>query len=421
VKVLLMAYECSPYGTSERAVGWGRLLQALRVAEVHLVTSEASHRLMQEGQASGTVPGTVRLYTPEPDARLRRLEQKPVLFAYNYTAYEHWQRLAMSLAETLHSRESFDLVHQVNVCTFREPGYTWKLGIPYIWGPVGGTQNFPARFLSMLSPREAVKEGLRGVSNWLSLRLKPRVREAARAAERILAANSTNQRDYEQVFSRKVGLLLETGLYTLGQIDRTRFAVRATTLRASPAGEPLKLVWIGELQTRKALPILLRAMSAIPEACELDVLGAGPLREAWELEAARLGLGGRVRFLGKLPFSQVQRALAQAHLFCFTSLRDTSGNVVLEALAAGVPVICFDHQGARDMVDDLSGVKIAVSTPKQAVAEWTRALRELAQDGERLMRLSEGASERARAFLWDANGDRVNALYREVTQAERPT
>ena len=416
-----MAYECSPYGTSERAVGWGRLLQALRVAEVHLITSEGNYQLMQEGQANGTVPSSARLYTPEPDRRLRRLERKPVLFAYNYTAYQHWQRLAMDLAETLQNRELFDLVHQVNVCTFREPGYTWKLGIPYIWGPVGGTQNFPAPFLSMLPPREAVKEGLRGVSNWLSLRLKPRVRKAARAAECILAANSTNQRDYEQVFSRKVGLLLETGLSTVEEIDRTRFAIRVAEQRATQAPEPLKLLWIGELQTRKALPILLRALSAIPGACELDVLGAGPLREAWELEAARLGLGGSVRFLGRLPFSQVQQALAAAHLFCFTSLRDTSGNVVLEALAAGVPVICFDHQGARDMVDDLSGVKIAVSTPKQAVADWTRALGELAQDPERLMRLSEGATERARAFLWDANGDRVNALYREVTQMERPT
>ena len=47
--------------------------------------------------------------------------------------------------------------------------------------------------------------------------------------------------------------------------------------------------------------------------------------------------------------------MQSAELFCFTSLRDTSGNVVLEALAAGVPVVCFDHQGAGDMVSDAVG------------------------------------------------------------------
>ena len=418
-----MAYECSPWGTSERAVGWGRMLQAARVAETHVVTSERNYGLLVEAQAEGGLPAGVKVYTPKPDAKLRRLEKKAVLFAYNYTAYRHWQRLAMKLARELQEREGFDLVHQVNVCTFREPGYTWQLGIPYVWGPVGGTQNFPVRFLTMLGAKEAFKEAARGVSNWLSLRMKPRVKAAAKAAVTVYGANSTNQVDYARVFGREVELLLETGLYEVQEPDRGRFEERVTTQREGRAPEPVRLLWIGELHTRKALPILLRALVEVRGSVrfELKVLGAGPMRAPWEREAERLGLAGQVEFRGVRPFAEVQAELEQAHVFCFTSLRDTSGNVVLEALAAGVPVVCFDHQGARDMVSETSGAKIAVSSPKQAVGEWARVLRELYLDAERMLRLSEGATEQARRFLWERNGDRVNALYRRVAGEEAGT
>jgi glycosyltransferase involved in cell wall biosynthesis len=123
-----------------------------------------------------------------------------------------------------------------------------------------------------------------------------------------------------------------------------------------------------------------------------------------------------VRFLGRLPFPEAVARMKGAEVFCFTSLRDTSGNVVLEALAAGVPVVCFDHQGAADMVSETCGVLLPVITPKAAVVDWAGTLRELVEDPEYLLRLSEGTTEQARRFLWDANGDRMNALYRELAE-----
>lgn len=445
VKVLLMAYECSPYRGSEWAVGWGRLLEAARAVEVHVITSESNFAALQRAEHEGLLPAGVRYYTPEPDAALRKMEQKPALFAYNYTAYHHWQKLAFELAKNLHATETFDLVHQVNVCTFREPGYTWQLDIPYLWGPVGGTQNFPVTFLSMLHPVEAVKEFLRAVSNECSLRFKGRVRAAARHAAKIIGANSTNQRDYERVFQRPVELLLETGLREVNDPDRSRFHARVEDKQAGRSAKPLKLLWSGEFQTRKALPLLLKALAKLEDVrWELDILGDGPMWTSWIAEAKRLGLevamrapegdqqhtlssaannstgprdvdqGNIVRFFGRLPFPLAVAKMNEAEVFCFTSLRDTSGNVVLEALAAGVPVVCFDHQGAADMVTDESGVLLPVISPKAAVTDWAATLRELAGDPEYLLELSEGTTAQARKFLWSSNGDRINGIYDEL-------
>lgn len=417
-----MAYECSPYRGSEWAAGWGRLLGAAKLAETFVVTSEANYAALERAQAQGLMPSNVHFYTPQPDEKLRALERKPVLFAYNYHAYHYWQVLALKLIQELHAREKFDLVHQVNVCTFREPGYGWQLGVPFIWGPVGGTQNFPARFLSMLPPKEALKEGIRSVTNRFALR-KPRVRGAARQTALLIGANSTNQRDLETTLGKETALLLETGLHSVEEVDRSRFESRVADARAGRPMRPLRLFWSGELQTRKALPVLLRALAKVGANVQwqLDVLGDGPMRERWEGQAARLGLGERVQFLGRVPFSAAVEEMHSADVLCFTSLRDTSGNVVLEALAAGVPVICFDHQGARDMVTDGCGCKLPVSSPAQAFSDWARAIEMLAADPDRLLRLSKGATERARDFLWSQNHETINSAYlRLVNRSGRP-
>ena len=418
MKLLLICYECSPYIGSEWAVGWGRVLGAAKIAETHVVTSEPNYRHLVRAREEGLLPANVRIHTPEPDARLRQMEKKSGVFAYNYRAYNYWHRLALGYMRQLHAAEHFDLVHQVNVCTFREPGYGLELGIPYIWGPMGGSQNFPARFLSALPAKEAAKEGLRGLANRVALR-KGRVRAAARKADLVMAANSTNLVDFRRAFGRDVELLLETGLHTVQQPNRSRFEERIAHKRAGFAAQPLRLLWSGELHTRKALPVLLRALTQIRSeaAWQLDVLGDGPMQKEWSAESRRLGLENRVRFLGRRAFTDAVAEMDSADLLCFTSLRDTSGNVVLEALAAGVPVMCFDHQGCGDMVDATCGIKVPVSSPRVAYTAWAQGIGGLIERPERLLELSYGATERAKQFLWSHSHDRVNDLYRNLARS----
>ncbi len=420
MKLLLMAYECSPYRGSEWAVGWGRLLGAAKTAETHVVTSEENYAALERAQAEGLMPENVFFYTPTVDDKLRSLQRRPALFAYNYRAYHYWQRLALGLVRELHERERFDVVHQISVCTIREPGYGWQLDVPFVWGPVGGTQNFPTRFLPMLPPKEAVKEGVRTVGNWFALR-KPRVREAAGHAAALIAANSTNQNDMEQAFDREVELLLETGVHEVREPNRARFEKRLADARAARPAGPLRILWSGELQTRKALPVLLRALAQVDPTVEwqLDVVGDGPLRDRWMAEAEKLRISDRVHFLGRLPFAEAVERMNSAELFCFTSLRDTSGNVVLEALAAGVPVLCFDHQGAGDMVSDYSGIKLPVRSPKRAYRDWANAIEMLAGEPRKLFALSRGATVQARGFLWSRNHDRINNLYRRLAHQHK--
>ncbi len=70
-----------------------------------------------------------------------------------YTGYAAWQRAAYRAALDLHRDRPFDLAHQLNITGYREPGYLWKLPIPFVWGPVGGAADIPPGFFPIMSAR----------------------------------------------------------------------------------------------------------------------------------------------------------------------------------------------------------------------------------------------------------------------------
>ncbi len=112
---------------------------------------------------------------------------------------------------------------------------------------------------------------------------------------------------------------------------------------------------------------------------ELRILGEGPLRDRWQRMAQRTGVAAHTTWLGRLPYREALRKYAWADVFAFTSLRDTSGNVVLEALAAGVPVVCLDHQGMHDIVTDECGIKVPLGTPGEVIAGLSESIARLAR------------------------------------------
>jgi glycosyltransferase involved in cell wall biosynthesis len=147
---------------------------------------------------------------------------------------------------------------------------------------------------------------------------------------------------------------------------------------------------------------------------EVKILGDGPLRKRWTRMAHNTGVGSCCQWRGAIPLKEAIEEYGWADVFVFTSLRDTFGTVVLEALGNGVPVICFDHFGAGDAVTDTCGMKIPVTNPRDAVRALAMAIRHISEHPGALEELRSGALTRAREFLWENNAKRMIAYYRAV-------
>ena len=125
----------------------------------------------------------------------RLLSRIPISYFYtNPFSYRTWLKKTYGIARSLHARHKFDLTHHVNLIGFREPGHLWQMDIPFIWGPVGGTQSCPWRFLASAGAMDMLKEGFRSAANWTQLRFSRKVRRALKSAAVVLVANSDGKR-----------------------------------------------------------------------------------------------------------------------------------------------------------------------------------------------------------------------------------
>ncbi|MCC7086831.1 MAG: glycosyltransferase [Pirellulales bacterium] len=406
-RLLLLAHSCNPEIGSEPGVGWNRALEASKEFSTWVVCDEETNRTPVERflQLHGPIPN-VQFSFVDSGRLEQRLRKLPGTY---WVRYNLWHRRAYQVACRLHRQVNFDLVHQLNLCGFREPGYLWKLGVPLVWGPLGGAQNYPWRFLRSAGFSGAVSESLRNLLNCWQMRIGRRVGKAARKSKVVLAATTTNARALAPRCISPPRVLLEVGIH---------LPPRQTRNFHRP--EPLRVLWSGVFEHRKSLHLLLEAVAVLPADMigEVRILGRGPLEARWKKIARRLGIDSRCRWLGWIDRQLTTLQYQWADVFAFTSLRDTTGTVLLESLAAGTPVVCLDHQGAADVVTDECGVKLPVTNPRDVVRRLRESLIRLHFDRDELARLSAGARRRAEHFTWERQGERMSAIYREVFSSD---
>jgi glycosyltransferase involved in cell wall biosynthesis len=192
-----------------------------------------------------------------------------------------------------------------------------------------------------------------------------------------------------------------------GAADLTRFgprhATRAMRERLT-GGHPDReiVLYTGRLATEKGLPRLYHLAAG---KRHLALVGDGPARQELEEAAA----GRQITFTGRLDGEVLAQAYASADVFCFPSVTDTLGLVMLEAMASGLPVVAARTEGSQRL---LVGVPHTALVDAEQPAAWARAVdRLLAQPGDR-GQIATAAQLRTPTWV-DATGDLL-AAYAEV-------
>jgi len=174
-------------------------------------------------------------------------------------------------------------------------------------------------------------------------------------------------------------------------------------------GEPLQIVFVGQVVKRKGLEVLLRAFEALREHVDarLTVVGV----EAGELSPLLADPRG-VEALGRVGEAEKHAALERADVLCAPSLGGESfGMVLTEAFAAGTPVVASDVAGYRGVVTDgHNGVLVPRGDPGMLAA----TLRDLALDQPRVERLAAGAGASAERFAWPRVVEQVLEAYEDA-------
>jgi len=170
-------------------------------------------------------------------------------------------------------------------------------------------------------------------------------------------------------------------------VDPQRYELR------QHSGRGTQLLFVGRLEVVKGLPILFDAIKQLMQKhrdIKLTVVGDGPDRALLENQTKQLGLSSHVEFVGKQSQSEVAERLSQSDLFILPSFAEGVPVVLMEAMAAGIPVIASRVTGVGELVDDGTSGFLVPPTDRDALID---RIHQLLEDPELRQRMGKVGRE----------------------------
>ena len=410
MRILLSAYACEPYKGSEPGVGWHWAVELARTGyQVWVITRANNQPLIERALKSTPMPNLHFVYYDLP--AWARWWKKAGGGVYLY--YLLWQLGAYRLAKSLTKQVKFDLVHHITFGVFRQPSFMPFLGIPFIFGPLGGGERVSYSLRKSFPLRGYVIDVMRDLSNWLAS-IDPLNRSVYRHSTLILCKTEQTLSNIPKKYRDKCRLYLEIGIEPASTNSKQHFHGES-----EPHG--LRVLYVGRLIYWKGLHLGLKAFAQLyqkqPEA-RLTVIGSGPEQHWLNSLAEKLDLSTAIDWIPWMEQEQVLQAYSSHDIFLFPSLHDSSGNVILEALSQGLPVVCLDLGGPGVMVNESCGrvVKTKGLSETAVIKELSNALQELARNAELPIQLRQGALIRSQEYQWDKL---VSHLYSDLIEKNK--
>lgn len=405
MKILLIGHSCSPVHGSEPGITWNWAWELAALHEVHLIC-HPEHRVAVEQFLTSHPRPSLKIHWVElprgidpwkPQGKRRWIRVHYLL----------WQHIALREALRLNREHRFDLVHQVGWMTVSVPPLAWKLGTPFIWGPIGGGQRVPPEFIRYTDGNR-LNQVLRTL-RIVALPFLPSLRRTIRHTSLVFVTNEDTERVLQRAGARTIEFLLDAGIPP---------ASLPVEFPDRPVGQGLTVLWAGRLEPRKALPMAFDALARTGNrSIHLVVAGDGPMRKSWQALASRRGLEDRVEFLGRVPWPEMRSVFSSSDLFLFTSLNDTFGSVVAEAMSQGLPILTLAHQGVGYFVPDDAGIKVPVTTPVETVDALAEALQFFASHSEARKDMGRAAWSFSRTITWPKKAKHMSSRYEEVLRS----
>jgi phosphatidylinositol alpha 1,6-mannosyltransferase len=207
-----------------------------------------------------------------------------------------------------------------------------------------------------------------------------------------------------------------TAIWSRG-VDTSRFSPafrsRALRERLGADDDAVIAIYVGRLGAEKGLAVAMEGMHEVQESSGRRVIcaiaGDGPYADELRRIAPR-----NTRFVGRLSGRDLSEFYASADLFMFPSATDTFGNVLLEAMASGLPVVGAAVGPTRELL----GANRGLTFPPGDAAAFAARVRELADDPARRAALAGDALAFARSRTWDTVFDDLFADYGRVVHGD---
>lgn len=448
LRILINAYACCPGIGSEPGMAWNFISGLAHLGcDLYVITeSEFQARILDAMDSSDFPRENLHWFflpigeTEDDSCRIRRLCWNQGSWSF-YGYYARWQNKALGVAREIVDSHDIDIMHQLNMAGFREPGMLYKINearvkdgkthIPLVWGPSAGYGRIPLSFMFCGGLSFLSFYSLKNCLNVIQMRMHWRVRKMCREADVILAATPENEMAYRCIHKRDdVILMNETGTYLDALPDAN--VEQPIPGRSKSKNVPFRLLWVGRFIYTKQLKLALQVIASLGRFdVELHIVGRGSSEkdtERFRHYADKLGVGELCHWHGYVPNVEVQRMMRESDVFFFSSIFEATSTVVLEAISNGLPVVCFDLCGFGPIVahepclsvKDYSvssgdvGIKIACTSPRFAVKDFSQVILFLMENPEILSVLRSNCVKKSNDLSWRRKLENLQEIYSQV-------
>ena len=409
LKVLVSAYACEPDKGSEPGVGWNWVKQIAKRHEVWVLTRANNREPIERELKKNPMPTAHFVYLDLPYwMRFWKRGQRGI-----HLYYYLWQIAAFIQARRLYRQIPFDLAHQVTLVCDWMPSFLPLLPIQFVWGPIGGNQRAPKPLESEIGWRGQIQEYIRVFVRWIMHYFDPFFVSTLRRALTIIAVNSDTALRIPVTERRKVAIIPQNGIY---------FTELPAIRDVSVSSDKLIILSVGQFIYIKGFSLTIKAFAKFvqqyPDA-RLILIGRGAEYARLRRLVSENGIDDKVEFHDWMPRIEVLKFMQVADIFLFPSY-EGGGMVVIEAMAAGKPVVCLDAGGPGEAVTDECGIKVKVQHLDQIIQDLSDALYKLAKEPLLRRNIGEAAKQRIReAYDWDRKGEQIERLYELVMREEK--
>ncbi len=407
MKYLVSAYSVNPYKGSEDNIGWNWLIQYsknVRVDdEVYLITKKYNEEDTLKGMKEKKIKN-VKLIIVDVPKYLNWFREKYSIFHHMY--YILWQYYAYKWVKK--SKIEFDVIHHVTMNDYRIIGKMYKFKKAYtILGPVGGAQVTPKNLKCYETNK--IQAQFRKLVN-LTCDYNLFYKNALRKFDKIYAINEETQKQIENITKKKCEILPELAIreeYKYLDIKKEK-------------NDMINILFVGRLIGKKGVFLLIDIAKNLPENFRyiLKIYGDGKEKKKVKKKIKEYELDKKIILMGARKFEEIQQAYKDADMFIMPSLRETSGNVLLEAMAHKLPIIGIDMSFEHQLKEIDCGIFVNPNLEKEKIIEnFCNAIVQLSTDNDYRKFLGENGYRYVNEELtWEKKN---KIIYREKTNEKK--
>lgn len=408
INVLINAYAIAPNWGSEQGMGWNWMIQIARFCKVFVITEGEWHSEIETALENIPQRENIKIYYNPVSPEVRKMCWNQGDYRF-YIHYAKWQEKTLEIARSIISEHKIDIIHQLNMVGFREPGLLWKIkDIPYVWGPFSGCMPINMAFVKDESFGVKCRYFIKNHVNKYQFRHMGKVKKAFERADGLITTDANIKQMVKEYYHKDALIISETGLQG--------GCVPLSTVNKLNDGF-MNLLWVGRFIKTKKLDIALQTISKLKgKKIRLYIVGFGSNEEEnmYKKMSSDLGIDDMVIWKGKLENAKVKELMLQMDVLFFTSVLEATSTVVPEAIQHRLPIVCHDCCGFGPLISDKIGRKIPLENPSQSVSNFTNVFLDLYENKYKLYDMLPNFNDVADNLTYEKKGKCIVELYNQI-------